>query len=76
MGKGLKLKLRKFRGLTFTLVEVTGENLVGEGGIFSPPSWIGLSSEKRKTNPISNVILFKYKFISYILRLNKAFTIA
>ena len=41
--KGLKLKVRKFLGLSPTFVEVTGEKLVG--GLFAPPpppSWIGL----------------------------------
>ena len=32
LSKGLKLKVRKFLGLITTLVEVTGEKLVGEGG--------------------------------------------
>ena len=31
MAKGLKLKVRKFWGLTHTFVEVTGEKLVGGG---------------------------------------------
>ena len=33
--KGLKLKVRKFLGLSPTFVEVTGEKLVG--GLFAPP---------------------------------------
>ena len=37
LSKGLKLKVRKFWGLTPTLVEVTGEKLVGGGGHFGPP---------------------------------------
>ena len=32
VAKGLKLKVRKFWGLTHTFVEVTGEKLVGGGG--------------------------------------------
>ena len=35
LSKGLKLKVRKFWGLTPTFVEVTGEKLVG--GTFLPP---------------------------------------
>ena len=35
MAKGLKLKVRKFYGLSPTFVEVTEEKLVG--GAFSPP---------------------------------------
>ena len=38
--KGLKLKVRMFWGLIPTIVEVTGEKLVG--GLFAPTSWIGL----------------------------------
>ena len=34
MEKGLKLKVRKFRGLIFTFAEVTEEKLVG--GFFIP----------------------------------------
>ena len=37
VAKGLKLKVRKFYGLVPTYVEVTGENLVGRGGLFAPP---------------------------------------
>ena len=37
--KRLKLKVRKFGGLTPTFIEVTGEKLVGGGEAFlSPPS--------------------------------------
>ena len=36
MGKGLKLKVRKFEGLIPTLGEVTGEKLVE--GLFAPSS--------------------------------------
>ena len=44
LSKGLKLKVRKFWGLIPTFIEVTGEELVGEGGYFCPPpSWIGLT---------------------------------
>ena len=35
LSKGLKLQVRKFRGLTPTFIEVTGEKLVG--GPFCPP---------------------------------------
>ena len=42
VGKGLKVKIRQFYGLVPTVVEVTGEKLVGWGGLFGPPSWIGL----------------------------------
>ena len=34
--KGLKLKVRKFWWLIPTFVEVTGEKLVGEEGLFGP----------------------------------------
>ena len=34
--KGLKLKVGKFWGLNPKFVEVTGEKLVGEGGLFAP----------------------------------------
>ena len=37
LAKGLKLKVRKFWGPNTTFVEVTGEKLVGEGGLFAPP---------------------------------------
>ena len=37
IGKGLKLKVRKFLRLIFLFVEVTGEKLVGgEGSFFAP----------------------------------------
>ena len=36
MAKGLKLKVRKFWGLISTFVEVTGEKLIGGGGLFAP----------------------------------------
>ena len=35
--KGLKLKVKKFLGLTPTFVEVIGEKLVGGGGLFAHP---------------------------------------
>ena len=34
--KGLKLKVRKFLGVTPTFVEVTGEKLVGEAFLHFP----------------------------------------
>ena len=37
LSKGLKLKVRKFGGLTPLLVEVTGEKLVG-GPFLAPPT--------------------------------------
>ena len=37
IGKGLKLKVRKFLRLIFLFVEVTGEKLVGGEGFFLPP---------------------------------------
>ena len=40
MAKGLKLKVRKFLELNPTFVEGTEEKPVG--GLFVPPSWIGL----------------------------------
>ena len=40
--KGLKLKVRKFRGPNPAFVEVTREKLVG-GPFCLPPSWIGLN---------------------------------
>ena len=36
LAKGLKLKVRKSWGLVLTFVEVTGENLEGEGLFASP----------------------------------------
>ena len=36
VAKGLKLKARKFWGLIPTIVETTGEKLVGRGRFFSP----------------------------------------
>ena len=39
VAKGLELKVRKFSGLIRAFVEVTGEKLVGGGGLFGhPPS--------------------------------------
>ena len=35
LSKGLKLKVRKFWGLILTFAEVTGEKLVGGGGLFA-----------------------------------------
>ena len=35
--EGLKVKGRKFLGLTPTFVEVTGKKLAGLGGLFAPP---------------------------------------
>ena len=46
LSKGLKLKVRRFWGLTLAFVEVTGEKMVG--GLFAPPSWIGLIRIKLK----------------------------
>ena len=37
VAKGLKLKVRKFWRLILTFVEVTGEKLVGGGGLFCLP---------------------------------------
>ena len=49
VAKGLKLKVRKFRGLNPAFVEVTGEKLVGRGGTYSPsPSRIGLKNKNYK----------------------------
>ena len=51
--KGLKLKVRKFLGLSPTFVEVTGEKLVG--GLFAPPpppSWIGLITLGEDTSTV------------------------
>ena len=45
VAKGLKLKARKFCGLTPPFVEVTGEKLVGL--TFLPHSWIGLRNQKQ-----------------------------
>ena len=38
VAKGLKLKVRRFLGLSSTFVEVTGKKLVGSGGFLLPPS--------------------------------------
>ena len=45
VGKGLKLKVRKFWGLIPTFEKVTGEKLVGDffAPLPLPPSWTGLS---------------------------------
>ena len=48
LSKGLKLKVRKFWGAILTFAEVTGEKLVGGGGLFGPPSWIGLKAREIK----------------------------
>ena len=58
VAKGLKLKFRKFWGLTITFAEVTVEKLVVEP--FSPPSppppsWIGL---KKCPPPLPAVLWF------------------
>ena len=37
VAKGLKLKVKKFWGLTPPFAEVTGEKLVGKGLFASPP---------------------------------------
>ena len=42
VAKGLHVKVWKFWWLIHTFVEVTGEKLLG-GGLFDPPSWIGLN---------------------------------
>ena len=42
VGKGFKVKIRQFYGLALTVIEVTGEKVVGWGGLFGSPSWIGL----------------------------------
>ena len=39
VAKGLKLRVRKFLGLTLTFAEVTGENVVG--GLFVPQFDLG-----------------------------------
>ena len=54
MEKGLKLKVRKFSGLISTLVQVTGEKLIGEA---FPPTWVG----KRIPLTIYN-LLIRHKF--------------
>ena len=47
LSKGLKLKVKMFWWLILMFVEVTGENLVAEGGgRICPPSWIGLNQFK------------------------------
>ena len=38
VAKGLKLKVRRFLGLSSTFVKVTGKKLVGSGGFLLPPS--------------------------------------
>ena len=51
LSKGLKVKVRKFWSLIATFVEVTGEKLVGVGGIFTPPpplSWVWLKYYSQK----------------------------
>ena len=40
VAKGLKLKVRKFWGLTPTFAEVTGEKLVGKGVFENFPSYL------------------------------------
>ena len=42
VAKGLKLKVRMFGGLIPKFLVATGEKLAGGGGLFGPPSWIGL----------------------------------
>ena len=50
VAKELKLKFRKFLGLTPTFVEVTGEKLLG--GLFASTFWIGLIVPSRGSNYI------------------------
>ena len=46
VAKGLKLKVRKFWGPNPTLVEVTGEKLVGGPFCPRPSSWTGLRNNR------------------------------
>ena len=64
VGKGLKLKVRKFWGLIPTFVEVTEEKLVGEGD-FGPPIWTRLKKEVYKyfTKVLKNVYV---RYCTYI----------
>ena len=50
VAKELKLKFRKFLGLTPTFVEVTGEKRLG--GLFASTFWIGLIVHSRGSNYI------------------------
>ena len=54
--KELKLKVRKFLGLIPTIVEVTGEKLVGGGGFFATPSPPILNRVKGRLSSESNLI--------------------
>ena len=53
VAKGLKFKVREFCGLSLTIVEVTGEKLVG--GLFAP---LILNRVKCQHNKIANDELF------------------
>ena len=45
VAKGLKIKVKKVWGLIPTFVEVTGEKLVGGGGLFGPPPILNRAKE-------------------------------
>ena len=57
MGKGLKLKVRKFLGLIPTFVEVTGEKLVG--AFLPPPILNRVKEETESKYPICKNISYK-----------------
>ena len=73
VGKGLKLKVRKFWGLIPTFVEVAGEKL--RGGPFCPPSspptiilfWVKMNSSKF-TYTFSHALLCKRRLLDFIFK--------
>ena len=55
MAKGLKLKVRKFRGLISTFAEVTEENLVGGG----------VNDMQRNVNLPGQAIIESFLYLSF-----------
>ena len=59
VAKGLKLKVKKFRGLFSTVLELTGEKLVDGGGFLTSPSW---RTKSRPRPPIFSPVSLWFGF--------------
>ena len=74
--KVLKLKVRNFLGLVLTFVEVTGEKLVGAGGLFapslpSPPLILNRVKALKYFSKVKNIIIHKANKGKVVMILNK-----
>ena len=70
MTKGLKLKVRKFRGLISTFAEVAEEKLVGSGGLSAPPILNRVKHQnKLSTLSMRNLVYIYFRMLKIILKI-------